>query len=184
MDSLFHFVFVIVAALAARVHIKHPMKNIMIAAFLSVAIDVDHIIGLSRGTLHNVFVLILLPLIFVIYIFSKRKMYQAKGLSILILVFLASHLFLDMFTGGVALLYPLSNDIYGIAFDVPIAWSNASGQTYEGMLVSSLGIGILFFFAIIILPCIFLDKIIGLMEERHENFRRALKDLTKWKYKY
>ena len=37
MDSLFHFIFPIIAALAARVHIKHPIRNILIAAFLAVA---------------------------------------------------------------------------------------------------------------------------------------------------
>ena len=61
MDSLFHFIFPIIAALAARVHIKHPVRNILIAAFLAVAVDIDHLIGIPRATTTNIFVLQVRP---------------------------------------------------------------------------------------------------------------------------
>lgn len=183
MDSLFHFTFPIIAALAARVHMKHPIKNILIAAFLTMLVDVDHLIGISRGLTHNIFILLVIPTLYVIYTFSKRKMYQQKGLSILILIFLASHLFLDIFTGGVVLFYPFSAVSYGIDFNVPLLWSNMDGTALSGYVASSLGIGITLFFLLIILPCLFLDDIIDVMERKHESFRKALKDLGKKKPK-
>ncbi len=179
MDSLFHFMFPIIAALAARVHLKHPMRNILIAAILSVLVDIDHVIGIPRGSLHNAFVLILIPLLFVIYTFSKRKFYQQKGLAILILIFLSSHLFLDVFDGGVMAFYPLSMHNYSIAFNIPISYSSIGGAGYEGLIASSFGIGIALYFLMIILPCLFLDDIIEVMERKHEGFRRAIKDLIK-----
>jgi len=177
MDSLFHFIFPIIAALAARLHIKHPVRNILIAAVLAVVVDIDHFIGIPRATTTNIFVLVIVPLIFVIHTFSRKNNYNTKGLSILILIFLSSHLFLDMFSGGVALFYPLSLEYYSIEFNVPISWSSWQGQELEGLIVSSLGLGILLYFIIIILPCLFLDDIIEIMEEKHESFRKAVKDL-------
>ena len=56
MDALFHFVFPIIAALAARLNIKHPVRTIIGSAFLSVLVDLDHFIGLERTTFHNIFV--------------------------------------------------------------------------------------------------------------------------------
>ncbi|MBU3896313.1 MAG: metal-dependent hydrolase [Nanoarchaeota archaeon] len=189
MDILFHFIFPIIAAIAAKVHIRHPIRNILIAATLTVLVDVDHLVGFTRGTFHNIFVLVLIPLLFVAYTFHRKKFYQEKGLAILIFIFLSSHLFLDLFTGGVALFYPLSTVIYAINFNIPLIWTNITmGQSYEGMLVSSLGVGIALYFLLIVLPCMYLDDIISNMEKKHENFRRALKDLRSKKprnyYKY
>ena len=175
MDSLFHFVFPVIAALAARVHIKHPVRNILIAAFLAVAVDIDHFIGIPRVTTTNIFVLVIIPLLFVFYAFSKKKSYNLKGLSILILIFLSSHLFLDIFTGGVGLFYPLTDAVYGIDFNIPIAWTNYAGLGYEGLLVSSLGVGITLYFLLIILPCYYLDHIILVMERKHKRFWKAVK---------
>jgi membrane-bound metal-dependent hydrolase YbcI (DUF457 family) len=184
MDILFHFVFPIIAAFAAKVHLRHPARNILIAAFLSLLIDLDHLVGITRGTFHNIFILILIPLLFVAYTFHKKKFYQEKGLAILILIFLSSHLFLDLFTGGVALLYPISNTIYSIDFNIPLAWTNITmEQSYEGMLVSSLGVGIVIYFLLVILPCMYLDDIIAKMEKKNESFKRALKDLKSKKPK-
>ena len=92
---------------------------------------------------------------------------------LLILIFLSSHLFLDLFAGEVALFYPYVNTYYGINFNIPLTWTSWQGVGYEGLLVSSLGVGILLFFAIIILPCYYLDNIIEIMEEQHKSFRKA-----------
>jgi len=177
MDSLFHFIFPIIAALAAKVHIKHPVRNILIAAFLAVAVDIDHLIGIPRVTTTNIFILVLIPILFMFYAFSKKKSYNLKGLSVLIFIFLSSHLFLDIFTGGVGLFYPLTETIYALNFDIPFAWSNIAGVGYEGLIVSSLGVGISLYFILIILPCMFLDDIIVTMEKKHESFWKAVKDL-------
>lgn len=179
MDSLFHFIFPIIAALAARVHIKHPIRNILLAAFLAVAVDIDHVFGIPRVTTTNIFLLVLIPMIFIFFAFSRKKNYELKGFAILLLIFLSSHLFLDMFTGGVGLFYPLSEQIYSIDLDIPFAWTNYSGMGYEGLIVSSLGVGISIFFILIILPCLFLDEIIVKMEKKHESFWKAVKEISK-----
>lgn len=173
-DSLFHFVFPIVAALAARVHLKHPVRNIVLAGLLSVLIDLDHLsfLGLSRALFHNVFVTILLPLVIVFLTFYFRKSYNTKGFAILLLIFLSSHTYLDWaFGGGVALFYPISQTYYSLNLNFAVS---------EGNLISGPGLGLLFYFVSIILPLFFLDEIIELMERKHESFRKALKNLIKF----
>ena len=109
MDSLFHFIFPMIAALAARVHIKHPIRNILFVALLAVLIDVDHFIGLERALFHNVFITIFIPLALMAFVFPLDKKYYLKGFTLLLIIFLSSHLVLDVFTEpGVALFYPLS----------------------------------------------------------------------------
>jgi len=179
MDSLFHFLFPIIAALAARVHVKHTIRNVIILGILAASLDVDHFIGpgLSRALLHNVFVTILIPLILIFFAFVLRTSIYTKGFTILLLVFLSSHLFLDLFGGGeVAILYPLSDKYYSINFDLSVPLANTLS---EGEIVSSFGIGLLLYFIIVILPCLFLDDIIEIMEKKHENLRKAVRDLMK-----
>ena len=181
MDSLFHFVFPIIAALAARVHIKHPIRNILIAAFVALALDLDHFIGvgLERALFHNIFITILIPGIFLVYAFSLKKKYYLKGFAVLLLIFLSSHLILDVFTEpGVALFYPIIDNYYAADFTISIPLYQSQFAT-EGLLVSSIGMGILIFFLIIILPCLVLDEIIEIMEKKHEGFRKVVKDLIR-----
>jgi membrane-bound metal-dependent hydrolase YbcI (DUF457 family) len=177
MDSLFHFIFPVLAALAAKVHDKHEIRDIIIAGALAVLIDIDHYVGLVRATFHNIFITLLLPIIFVSIAFSFNKKYNFKGFSILLLIFLSSHLFLDFFSEGfVALFYPISQEYYSFSFNilVPIGSQFSS----SGQIISTEGIGILIYFVIIFLPCMFLDDIIEIMERKHESFRKVLKDLS------
>jgi hypothetical protein len=198
MDSLFHFVFPIIAALAARLNVKHPVKSILGAAFLTVLIDLDHFIGLERATFHNVFVTILIPLALLYLAFQFKLNRYAKGFFLLLLIFLSSHLFLDLFSynvfgdnigidegSGIALLYPLSKTYYSMNFNIRIPLNiNSPPYTIEGYLVSSLGFGILFYSIIILIPCLFLDDIIEIAERKRESlgkasnrfFKRLLKD--------
>ena len=181
MDSLFHFIFPILSSLAARIHVRHPIQSILGAAILTVLMDVDHFIGLERATFHNVFVTILLPVLLILYTFSLKSKYYWKGFSILLLLFLSSHTILDLFSGpGVALFYPLSERYYSIDFglSIPIT-TKLPPSIAEGYVISSLGLGLLFYFMIILLPCLFLDDIIEVMEKKHESFRKALKDFLK-----
>ena len=174
MDLLFHFLFPVITALAAKVHVKHRLRNILIAGALTVLIDLDHFIGVERATFHNVFITLLLPLIIVILVFNFKTSYYFKGFSILLLIFLSSHLILDIFSGSIALFYPLSGNYYTFDFNIMIPIN--SKFTLEGYLVSSLGTSILVYFIVILLPCLFLDDIIEIMKKKHESFRKALKD--------
>jgi membrane-bound metal-dependent hydrolase YbcI (DUF457 family) len=175
MDTLFHFLFPVITALAAKVHLHHKVRDILIVGALAVLIDLDHFIGVERATFHNIFITLLLPLLFVILAFIFKTKYNLKGFSILLLIFLSSHLLLDLFSGDVALIYPFSKNYYTVNADVKIPLE--SRFTSEGYLISSVGVGILVYFIIIFLPCLFLDDIIEIMKKKHESFRKALKDL-------
>ena len=185
MDSLFHFVFPIIAALAARLKIKHQIKTLLSLATITVLMDMDHISPVwERALLHNVFVTIALPLILLFLAFHFKLDRYKKGFLLLLLIFLSSHVMLDVFTNseyyavgikanlrdGVALFYPFSNLRYSADFNVmtpsiiPI-----DGET---KIVTTEGFGILLFFIMIILPCLFLDDIIEISERRHERPQR------------
>lgn len=188
MDTLFHFIFPIMAALAAKVHTKHEVRTIITAAFLAVLLDLDHFIGLERATFHNVFITILIPLIllYLSYVFKMKK--NTKGFFLLLLIFLSSHMFMDLFSApplgngigietgtGVALFYPLSTTYYAINFNIRIPLQSSSQGMIEGYLISSLGFGILMYFMIIVIPCLFLDDILDISEKSHERFLKAAK---------
>lgn len=193
MDSLFHFVFPIIAALAARIKIKHPIRTIFATAFITVLIDLDHFFGLERATLHNIFLTFLIPLILLYLSFHFKLNRYIKGFFFILLIFLSSHLFLDLFSypsfgngigitegSGVALFYPLSNTHYSINFNIKIPLKTIfSPYDIEGYVVSSLGFGILLYFIIILVPCLFLDDIIEIAEKRHEKFVKATKEFFK-----
>ena len=179
MDSLFHFLFPIMGALAARVHLKHGLTNIIGLGFLAVLIDLDHFFyGFERLLFHNIFFTVALPSAIMITVFLYKTDYYTKSFSVMLFLFLSSHLILDIFTEpGVAVFYPLSSQYFAIKFNVyvPIVSRFAS----EGAVISSYGVGLLLFTVFILLPCMFLDEIIVLMEKKHENFRSALKDVKK-----
>jgi len=180
MDPLFHFVFPSLVAFAAKVKIKHRLRDILLVGALSVLIDLDHFIGVERATFHNIFITFLIPLAIVLLTFIFKTKYDVKGFAILLLIFLSSHLVLDLFPGEIALFYPLSDKYYSFSFDLtmPVQSKLANG-TFDAYLISSTGTGILIYFIIIFLPCLFLDDIIEIMERRHESFRKAFRDLKK-----
>jgi hypothetical protein len=191
MDSLFHFVFPIMSALAARVKIKHKVRTLIVLASLTVLMDVDHFVGgLERAGLHNVFVAILIPLILLYISLHFRMSRYVKTFFFLLLIFLSSHVFLDLFSNpsfgdgigivtgyGVQLFYPLSTTQYAVNFNlkIPMIISTHPDVT-EGYIVSSIGFGILMYFIIIVVPCLFLDDIIEISERKHEKFRKAARE--------
>ena len=162
MDSLFHFMFPIIAALAARVHVKHPVKSILLAGFLTLLIDIDHFIGfgLDRALFHNIFITVLIPLVLLFLSFKFKTSKYTKGFFVLLLIFLSSHVFLDLFTEGpgVALFFPFDTNHYymSICLSVPVLSSFAE----EACAVSSYGVGLLLFFLIILIPCYYLDELL------------------------
>ncbi|NIM46727.1 MAG: hypothetical protein GTN40_01035 [Candidatus Aenigmarchaeota archaeon] len=190
MDSLFHFVFPIIAALAARINIKHPIRTILATAIITVLIDLDHFIGIERATFHNVFVTVLIPIILILLTLNLKSKHYLKGFSFILLIFLSSHTFVDMFSSpplgggigiiegtGVALFYPLNNEYYSINFNIGIPLRiSVSPYMIEGYIVSSLGFGILLYFIIILVPCLFLDDIIEMAEIKHEKFIKVSKE--------
>jgi len=190
MDTLFHFVFPIIAALAARIYIKHPIRTIFAAAIVTVLIDIDHFIGVERATFHNVFITILIPIILIFLTLNFKSRKYLESFSFLLLIFLSSHVFVDLFSSpvfgsnigittgeGIALFYPFSGEKYSINFNVKIPLrTSLPPYMIEGYLISSLGFGILLYSILILVPCLFLDNIIEISERKHEKFIKATKE--------
>jgi membrane-bound metal-dependent hydrolase YbcI (DUF457 family) len=149
MDALFHFIFPLMAALAARIHMKHGLIAVLLMASSAVLIDVDHFMGLPGAMFHNLFFTLAVPftILSIMYTWGGETERQA---AMCMLLFLFSHTMLDMFSGGtVALFYPITAQQYAINFS--IGWGG-----YE--IISASGIGLLIYFSIL-LVCFFLQDI-------------------------
>ena len=105
MSSLFNHIFIPITILlifSKRLSI-HP-KNIILLSFFGILPDAD-IFLFHRATFHNIFILIVPILIFIF----MKDMREASGI---ICFYLGSHLLLDIFDGGIFLLYPFYNGIF------------------------------------------------------------------------
>ena len=151
MDMLFHFIFPLMAALAARIHMKHGVLAVATMAGSAVLIDIDHYMGSGLGgaMFHNLFFTLAVPftILSIMYAWGGEMERQA---SMCILLFLFSHTILDLFSGGtVALFYPISGQQFAINFS--FAWGG-----YE--IISASGIGLLMYFSILLM-CFYLQEI-------------------------
>ncbi len=191
MDSLFHFIFSIIAGMAIGIHQKHKLNALFVLAFSAVIIDIDHIFGMeARGTLHNIFVVVFLPLAAFLFFFryenrlfnkSRRKSIKLQTYSLLLFVMLAGHVAADTFyEGEVKFFYPLSakavkapnfamtidNLFPQLSYLTPYPWAK---------IISTDGIALLVY-AVIIMFGAFAEDFIYFFEKKHESFRRSLKD--------
>lgn len=83
-------------------------RKVLLAWPLTHVMDLDYVVGHHRATLHNVWVL--LPFLAVL-LWSLRPATRDPGRAqwmTICLVYLASHLTMDVFAGGITLFYPLS----------------------------------------------------------------------------
>lgn len=170
MDSTFHFVFPLIVALAARIHLKHGLWWVLGASLATVLLDLD-VFMVHRATLHNVFVTFFIPLIFVIIAIKYEKRgTKWKTISLLFLLFLFSHTVLDMGTeAGVQLFYPFSDQVYqftgGVSVNLPVG---------EGYLVSGLGISLLLYF-FLLLMVLFIEDLSKFLA-KDKSVKKALKE--------
>lgn len=147
MDSTFHFIFPLIIALAAKVHLRHGIIWVIGLSLATVLLDLD-VFFVHRATFHNIFVTLFLPMALVAIAFMLEKRgFKYKTLSLMLLLFLFSHTILDMGTeGGVQLFYPLWDNVYqfggGLSVDLP------AGQGY---LISGLGISLALYFFILLM---------------------------------
>jgi hypothetical protein len=151
MDPLFHFIFPLMAALAARIHMKHGILAVVTMAASAVLIDIDHFMGpgLGGAMFHNLFFTLAVPftILSIMYTWGGEMERQA---SMCILLFLFSHTILDLFSGGtVALFYPITSQQFAINFS--LAWGS-----YQ--VISASAIGLLIYFAILLM-CFYLQEI-------------------------
>lgn len=108
MDFITHLVIPFLVLLALRVDAK---KAVLMLPF-AVIMDIDIFIpGAHRMLLHNLFVVVVIPLIVLLYLDRYKPGYREYGL--IVFFYLGSHLILDL-GEGMALFYPLSTDFYHI----------------------------------------------------------------------
>jgi len=105
MSSLFSHIFISVAILLIFSNeLKLDPRKIFVLSFFAVFPDADAIFLPHRAMLHNVLI-VLIPLLLFILVKSKREVFG------IILFFLASHLLLDFFDGGIFLFFPFYNRV-------------------------------------------------------------------------
>ena len=131
---------------------KEHHKYILLLLPLAVIPDFDTFVTQHRALLHNMFIPLLLLL-------SGAVIKEKRALFIIASVYIASHVVLDMFGGGVALFYPAYN---GLAFvDASLAMSKtneliwvfdygfreygAGWETAYGYISDSIGTGAMVF---------------------------------------
>lgn len=108
MSSLFNHIFIpLVILLLFSEKLKIDSRKTLALSFFAVLPDADTIFSPHRAAFHNMFMLII-PLLLLILIKSRRDILG------IICFYLTSHLVLDLFNGGIFLLYPLYNNVYFI----------------------------------------------------------------------
>ncbi len=127
MDPLFHFIFPVLILLALKIE---PRKVLLLSPFTLLP-DLDALIPPHRATMHNLVICLIIPMIFLIYTYYRKKEYIEHVL--IIQFFLISHIFLDIESGGVALFYPFTDDAY--YFSVSIIMSPDSGGQTLNLIV-------------------------------------------------
>lgn len=178
-DSLFHFVFPFLAIMATGIKMKHRIIVALILASLAVLLDIDHFFGMvARGTLHNVFVTLLLPFsLFLIALkFEKRGNFW-KNIFLMTALVLFSHPMVDMFVGsaGVKILYPLSEESYLFNFiKIPITLPDG----FVASIISSEGIGFSIF-TLFIFGIIFVEDFVNILTRSKRPDKAFEKTLEK-----
>lgn len=117
-SSLFSHIFIPLAILFIfSDKLKIEQRKIIILSFFGILPDAD-IFLFHRADFHNIFILII-P--FLIFIFAKYR--ETSGI---ICFYLISHLILDIFNGGIFLLYPVYDNVFFVSTEI---WFNYSGIT-------------------------------------------------------
>lgn len=172
-DSLFHFVFPFLAILASGLKMRHRILVALILASLAVVLDVDHFFGLlARGTFHNIFVTLLLPIaLFGVALKFEKKGTFWKTTTLMAALVLFSHPAIDLFVGsaGVHLFYPASNvDFLFNPISIPVTLPTG----FVAHAISSEGIGFSIFF-LFVLGIIFAEDLVKMLT-RYKSAERAL----------
>jgi hypothetical protein len=183
MDSLFHFVFSIISALAVDLHKKHKMFFVFAAAAFAVAIDFDHFFHIdpfNMKPLHNLLFIIGVPLL--LFYFSYRLERNRKPRTtvmrqfwLVVMIMLVGHLITDMFYSPdyrIMLFYPFSYQSYSFA-DLPLA---TPFTKYD--FITSQGVALLVYF-VILMSILFIEDFVKWHEEKHENVKRSINDVVK-----
>lgn len=115
MSSLFTHIFIpLVILLLFSKKLGIDTKKVLALSFFGALPDADHLFLSDRASLHNIF-LLMIPLLLFILMKSKREVIG------IICFYLASHIVLDLLNGGVFLLHPVYDKAFfmnaGVIFD-------------------------------------------------------------------
>ena len=182
MDPLFHFIFSVVVAFALGLHRKHKAFFVIGVAVAASLIDLDHLISIFYNPVnsiyfapfHNLFFVILFPLILFLISFYKEKGTSSikwQSFSLILFVLLFGHLLADSFDHPVFLLFPFSSE----SFFFP---NTALVFSHIYPLITSFGLMSLIYFIVISLV-LFVEDFIYFFEKKHERFSNAVKDVFK-----
>ncbi len=106
MDTFAHITIPLLILLALRV----KTRKVLLMLPFSVVMDLDFFFrGMHRMLFHNIFLIIIIPLIIIIYLDKYHPKYREYGM--IGFFFLIAHLILDLGVGE-ALLYPFVTDFY------------------------------------------------------------------------
>lgn len=126
MSSLFSHIFIPLAILFIfSGKLKLDQKKILILSFFGILPDADAYIFIHRASFHNIFILIIPILIFIII--------KNKEISGIIAFYLMSHIILDIFNGGVYLLYPLYDNVFFFRAELWFNGGNIVRIVYYGI---------------------------------------------------
>ncbi len=105
MSSLFSHIFIPLAILFIfSRRLKLDQKQIIVLSFFGILPDADAFIFIHRASFHNILILII-PILIFIFIRDIK-------ISGMIFFYLISHIILDIFNGGVFLLYPFYDIVF------------------------------------------------------------------------
>lgn len=182
MDPATHLVLPMLILLAAR---QDP-RLVIPLSFFAIFPDFDSVIGIHRGTFHNIFVVAIIPLIFIAWARVKRPNLVLPGL--IVLFYLVSHAVLDL--SGIALMYPIYEQaIYfrpailfqtepHLNFDFHLEYGvEELTQTADYTFISELGFTYIFLF--VLLAVVFRKEVIGGVRQLAEYTKQLLCELKK-----
>ncbi len=142
---------------------------ILLLSPLAILPDVDHLWSgeFARAWLHNIFIVVP-PVLVGIYAYKTRQE-KLYNFALIAAVYLCSHILLDMFQGGVSLVYPIANYSYAVTCDLlmrnhtitpDIAFTvslPSRDTSVEGDVVGSVTVAI----AVVFLSLVALRKLLG-----------------------
>ncbi len=165
MSSLFNHLFIpVVILLIFSDKLGLDRKNIIALSFFAVLPDADALFQPHRAFFHNIFVLVI-PYYAIVLAKDRR---QVPGI---IFFYLASHLVLDFFDGGIFLLYPVYNNVFFAHVELGFSNNSFASVLDYGIsrsimnsgkgepVISSENIGIALILAVFLLISVIADKL-------------------------
>lgn len=136
MSSFFNHLFIpLVILLLFYKQFNIDFKKVLIFSFVAVLPDADYFFPPHRALIHNVFILII-PFLFLIL---KKDMRETL---IIICFYYLTHLILDIFNGGIYILYPIYDKVIFVNMGIGLSFHNLTYLLDWGINNKIVNIGI------------------------------------------